>query len=504
MRYEPKTQPYGHQTTALRQAWGRRGFGFLMEMGTGKSKVIVDEIGAAHEAGLVDIAVIFAPKGVYSNWVRKEIPTHMPDRLRDAAIVHLWQGGGTAREKEALRRLMTPRAGLRILVVNTEAISASTRALETVMDFVRSGERCYAAVDEASTIKNPTARRTKNLLKIARMPQVTMRRIATGSPVPRGPLDLFSQFEFLEPACLGYRSFFGFRGTYAVVQKKEFGGRSVDVVVAYRNIEELGQRIARHAYVVKKEDCLDLPEKVYTTRDVELTDEQQRMYTEVRDWATTEIDAGRFVTATAVITQLLRLHQIVCGHVTDELGEVHDVPTRRIDVLEEVVAETSGKIIIWCQYRRDVARVVAAMRAAGRRVVEYHGGTTPEDRTLAIWKMQGEGQPTDPLWRWGADGRVPEEDQADTFVGTPSAGGYGITLTEASTVIYYSNGYDLEKRAQSEDRAHRIGQRRSVTYIDLVARGTVDEKIIAALEKKQSIADMIMRSPEDLRRLFTD
>lgn len=503
MRYEHKTQPYGHQVEALRRAWKRPGYGFLMEMGTGKSKVLVDEATALWEAGEIDTALVIAPKGVYGNWSRKEIPAHMPDRAREHAHVHLWSGGHTARERSELDRLCRPRHGLRVLVINTEGLVTSARAADTVKRFLDSG-RCYAAVDEASTIKNPQAQRTKFLItKVGRHPNVLFRRIATGSPVPRGPLDLWAQFEFLAPACLGYRSYYPFRNTYGIVQRKEFGGRMVELVVGYRNVEELGQRIAQHSFIQRKEDCLDLPLKVYTTRDVELTDEQQRLYNEVRDWATGEISAGRFVTATAVITQLLRLHQIVCGHVIDENGVGYDVPTRRLDALMEIVGEASDKTIVWCNYRTDVQKVVDRLRKEGRRVVEYHGGTDEVDRAMAVWRFQGNGNPDDPLWPWGPDGIVPTEEQADDFVGTPHAGGYGITLTAAGTVIYYSNTYDLEKRSQSEDRAHRIGQTRSVTYVDLVARGTVDEKILAALEKKQQLADIIMAGPDAIRELFT-
>lgn len=209
------------------------------------------------------------------------------------------------------------------------------------------------------------------------------------------------------------------------------------------------------------------------------------------------------MTATAVITQLLRLHQIVCGHVVDEHGVGYDIPTRRLDALMEVVNEASDKTIIWCSYRADVQKVVDRLRKEGRRVVEYHGGTSVDDRTMAVWRFQGTGNPADPLWPWGPDGIVPLEEQVDDFVGTPHAGGYGITLTAAGTVIYYSNTYDLEKRSQSEDRAHRIGQTRSVTYVDLVSRGTVDEKILMSLANKQQLADIIMAGPDAIRELFT-
>lgn len=497
-KYEPKTEPYPHQREAVNAAWGRTGYGFLMEMGTGKSKVIVDELSALWERGRIDTAVIFAPKGVYGNWPRKEIPQHMPDRVREHSHVHLWRGGGSATERRQLESLRRSQK-LVILAVNIEAVSQSQRAMTEVRTFIEARRAVYIAVDEASTIKNPRAQRTKNLIDLGRIRTVAYRRIATGSPVPRGPLDLFSQFEFLLPQCLGFSSFYPFRARYAVTKKKQFAGKletdertgeirrksqDVEVVVAYQRIDELTQRVAQHAIVKRKEDCLSLPPKIFTTRDVELTPEQQRAYDELRDWAVTELDSGAFASVQAVITQLLRLHQISCGHVTDEQGVLHTLPSNRPRILQEIAEEAGDKIITWCQYRPDIERAAAALRDMGRRVVEYHGGTSTDDRSRAILEFQ--------------------EGDADDFVGTPHAGGYGITLTRARTCVYYSNGYDLEKRMQSEDRAHRIGQEFPVTYVDMIARGTVDEKIIEALLKKQSIADMIMRGVVDFRSILTE
>lgn len=494
--YQFKTDPFEHQRLAIRSAWKRPGYAYLMEMGTGKSKVIVDEVCALREAGLVDRVIIFAPKGTYGNWVRKEIPAHMPDRHLSTSRVHLWSGGSSAREKLALAALERDDK-MPILVVNTEAMSQSPRAVAAVEKFLMRG-RIYAAVDEASTIKNPNAARTKTLIRLARSPCIHFRRVATGSPVPRGPLDLWAQFEFLSPGMLGFRSYRAFMSNYAVVERKEFSGAAtvneqtgeiesrkhqVDVVVAYKNIDDLSRRVAQHAYVARKEDCLTLPPKLYAERDVELTPEQARMYQEMRDIAVTEITEGRWASVQVVIAQLMKLHQIVCGHITDEEGRLVELPTRKIDALQEILQEADDKAIVWCHYRNDVERVAAELRRTGHRVVEYHGGTSAEDRSRAIEEFQ--------------------EGDAGVFLGTPHAGGYGITLTAARSVVYYSCGYDLEKRSQSEDRAHRIGQTRSVTYTDLVARGTVEERILDALRKKKHLSDIIMAGPQSARDLFS-
>ena len=202
------------------------------------------------------------------------------------------------------------------------------------------------------------------------------------------------------------------------------------------------------------------------------------------------------MSATAVITQILRLHQIVCGHVTDEDGKIHDIPSNRITELMEVLQESSGKVIIWARYRRDIEKIIEAIATAkdseknliygSRAAVQYHGGLSDADRTEALYRFHGQ--------KFVNNVRVdcPVKEQAKFFVGNAQTGGFGLTLTAATTVVYFSNDYDLEKRLQSEDRAHRSGQKFSVTYVDLVAKGTVDDKIIQALRGKIDISTAIM------------
>jgi SNF2 family DNA or RNA helicase len=489
MSYIPKMPHYSHQREALERSWHRDSYGLLLEMGTGKSKVLIDNICMLRESSGLSRALIIAPKGMYANWTNKEIPTHLPDRHAQTTIMHRWQGGGSTAEQKIITRFMRDDDSLKILVMNTEAFSMSSRAREVAEKFVRVG-RCLVGVDESSTIKNPDAKRTKRIIKLGRIAQ--WRRILTGTPVTRSPLDLWAQFEFLEAGGLGYKSFYSFRARYAVMEKKEFGGRSIDVVVGHRDTEHLSRLVAVRASVVRKEDCLDLPPKVYVTRYVEMTDEQRRLYDELRDYCTVELERGVYMTTTQVIVQLLRLHQIVCGHAVSESGDVRDIDTNRLDSLQELVEETTGRNIIWCSYRRDIEKVAARLRSMGRRVVVYMGGVSEEDRADAVFRFQGE-----------SNGRIcPDHIRADDFVGTPASGGYGLTLTKASTVIYYSNNYDLEKRLQSEDRAHRIGQTKSVLYVDMMCRDTVEQKIIEALHRKETLANMIMDGPARIRELM--
>lgn len=491
--YDFRTEPYKHQSfDGLLRHWDATHWGYLLEMGAGKSKILIDNFCILAEQMRVDRLLIVAPKGVYANWVDREIPVHMPERHLKDARVHMWKGGHSVTERKQLEWLMASGTGLRILVVNDEAVATSSRLEGVMREFIRGGATMMV-VDESSRIKNPTAKRTTKLISIGR--GARYRRIMTGTPVANSPLDLWAQFEFLHPAALGHRSYWSFRSRYAIMEKTSVDAgrgdgsrRDIDLVVGHRDTDQISRKVATMATVLRKEDCLDLPPKVYSEWEVQLTAEQTRAYGELRKYATTELEAGRFVTTTQVITMLLRLHQIVCGHTMDDDGQIVEVPTHRPRELLQILESIGDRTIIWANYRHDIERIMEAVRGAGLRAVRYDGGTSNEDRRTAIHRFQ--------------DTSLAPQERADVFVGTQSAGGYGITLTQARCVVYYSNNYDLEKRLQSEDRAHRIGQTHSVPYIDMVARGTVDEKIMRALKAKEQLANLVMDGPARIRDLF--
>lgn len=474
MTYTHKVTPYQHQVDAFELSWSRDQFALLMEMGTGKTKVAIDTIGRLALGGQISGALILAPKGVYMNWVNKEIPEHLTPDLVGITVTTSWRGGKSVGQKRDLENLITRknRHGIKLdfLVMNIEALSSGERALRVAEAFLRS-QPCMMIIDESTVIKNTKAGRTKAALYLGKLAKY--RRIMTGMPVTRSPLDIFSQFEFLKPQLLGIKSYWSFRSRYAIVEKKYFGDRTVDVITGYQNVDDLQKRIAPHSFRVLKEDCLDLPPKVYLQRAVELTKEQERVYAEILENATTQLSNQAYVTATEVITQMLRLHQIVCGFVVDEQRVLHDLPENRTEALLSTLEEAEGSAIIWCSYRHNCAKVVEAISKSGLgSVVQYHGGTSDADRQSAVTKFQS-----------GA---------AKYFVGTPATGGYGLTLTAASAVVYYSNTHNLELRAQSEDRPHRIGQTaRCVTYTDLVADDTVDAKILKSLRNKIDIATAV-------------
>ena len=470
IKYKFKTKPYEHQLEALKKSWNKKEYAYFMEMGTGKSKVLIDNIAILYDKGGINSAIIVAPKGVYRNWSEKEIPTHMPDHVETQIAV--WNPAPTKKQKEELIKLFTPSDDLKILVINVEAFSTK-KGVAFVEKFIL-GHLPLIAVDESTTIKNPKAQRTKNLLKLAI--NTKYRRILTGFPVTQSPLDLYSQSSFLSPQLLGYASYYSFQNRYAQLINRKMGARSFRQVVGYQNLDELSKNVNEFSYRVLKKDCLDLPDKIYQRREVELTPEQKKVYKQLKDYAIAELDSHEIVSVTSILTQILRLHQVVCGFVRHDNGEEVEVKSNRLDELLNILQEIQGKTIIWANYQYDIKRILKTLQeiTGTESVATYYGETPDEERQEIIRRFQ------DP------------NSQLQYLVSNTQTGGYGITLTEASNVIYYSNNYDLEKRLQSEDRAHRIGQTNKVTYIDLVAKGTVDEKIVKALRNKLDLAQEVL------------
>ncbi len=449
-------------------SWNREVFAYFMEMGTGKSKVLLDNIAMLYDRGKINGALIIAPKGVYKNWFDSEIPIHLVDHIQKKTV--LWQSNINQKQQLKLDTLFKPEVDLHILIMNVEALS-TRKGVSFVERFLLS-HNTLMAVDESTTIKNPNAKRTKAIVKLST--GAKYRRILTGSPVTKSPLDLYKQCEFLDPWLLDHQSYYTFRTRYAVMRTMNFNGRSVNVVVGYRNLEELSEKLKPFSYRILKDDCLDLPPKTFMKRVIQLTPEQNKVYQQMKSMALAELN-GKMVTTVNVITQLMRLQQITCGHFKADDGSMQEIKNNRITELMDLLEEVEGKAIIWAHWRHDIATIVREIeKEYPGSVMTYYGDTTSDDRQKAIKEIQ------DP------------ESKVRFLVGTPQTGGYGITLTGASTMIYYSNGYDLEKRKQSEARIDRIGQEKPMTYIDILAEDTIDEKIVKALRKKVNIATEIM------------
>ena len=468
MKYKFKTKPYAHQLKALELSWDKKVFAYFMEMGTGKTKVAIDNISMLYDKGKINGALIIAPKGVYKNWYSEELPTHLAKHVEHRTV--LWQATINKKQQKLLDTLFEPCEDLHILIMNVEAFSTQ-KGVEFAGKFLNC-HNTFMAIDESTTIKNPGAKRTKNIVGLGKYAK--FRRIMTGSPVTKSPLDLFKQCEFLDEYLLDHSSYYTFRTRYAIMRKAHFNGRSVEIVVGYKNLGELSDKLKPFSYRVLKDDCLDLPKKTFMKRVISLSAEQDKVYKQMKQMALAQLN-GKVITTASALTQLMRLHQITCGHFKADDGSTQLVKNNRLNELLELLDEVEGKAVIWAHYQYDVQTIIDSIKKeyGDDSVVDYYGKTPNEDRQDNIKKFQ-----SDPKCRF--------------LVGTPSTGGYGLTLTAASTMIYYSNGYDLEKRQQSEARIDRIGQEKPMTYIDIICENTVDERIVKALRKKINIATEIM------------
>ena len=479
-KYKFKTKPFKHQEQALNESWSAKYYALFMEMGTGKSKVAIDTMGALFTEGEIDAALIISPKGVYDNWVQGEIPTHLSDDIKTNIV--RWQPSSAQWFQKQMKTLVYEKFdGLKIFVMNTEALS-TPRGANASQTFLEHNPKNIVIVDESTSIKNRSANRTKNIMELKGLSKY--RRILTGSPVTRSPMDLFSQCMFLSVSALNFKSFFAFQNRYAVVQKRVMGPRSFNEVVGYRRLDELNGKLDDFSNRVLKQDCLDLPDKMYTRRLVPLSEEQKKSYTQMKRLALTKLDNGELATTQSVLTQIMRLQQICCGHIQDDEGNLVTFPNGRQKELLDICEEVQGKAIIWGTYTYDIQQIAQSLRDrfGPDAVATYYGATPQEERQELVQRFQD------------------KESSLRFFVGQPRTGGYGITLTAATTVIYYSNSYDLEIRLQSEDRAHRIGQTNKVTYVDLVSPETIDEKILQALQEKINLAQTVLG--EETRALF--
>jgi len=458
MEYQFKTSPYKHQLDALKDCTDKENWAFFMDMGTGKTKTTIDNLGMLYLKGVIDSALIVAPKSVYAMW-EKEIENHLSNQIK--TYIQIWNS-----TKKPKVDLLTNKVSdhLNILLMNVEAFSTPKGVNGSMMFFNHHNKSAFV-IDEATSIKNQKAKRTKSILKLA--PLAVVRRILTGSPVTKSPLDLFTQCKFLSPQLLGYDSYYAFRSRYAEMHAV-YTGPNTQIMLPkyYKNLDELERKIKTFSTRVRKEDCLDIPPKVYEQRKVQLTGKQKEVYDRLKQHAMTILNDST-VSFNNQLTEILRLHQVTNGFVKNDDGVIEEFNNPKLDELMTVLEEINGKAIIWANYIKnieDIKKKIEKEYGKGSCVSMY-GATSVDARKQMCHDFQ-------------------TNDAVRFFIGNPTVGGYGLTLHAASYVIYFSNNYNLEVRLQSEDRAHRIGQTKNVLYIDIIAEKTVDEKIVSALDKK--------------------
>jgi len=482
VEYEYGTKPYGHQRDVFEISADLPYWAYFLEPGLGKSKILVDNGAYLYLTGKIKALVICTVKAMCPSFEFIEVPTHMPAEVRYRTFRYNSAKVGLKSFKSNWSEFLKF-DGLKVFIFNVDSASSDnlTNMMRELYRVV--GSNFLMGVDESTTIKTHTSQRSKAVVKFSRAAKY--RRIMSGSPITNGSLEIFGQAMALARPedILGHKSFISFRNYFARVEKKTFGNRSFQVVTGYQNTEELTRLIGTFASIVKKEDALDLPEKIYSTVVVEMPKSQREMYDKLRQEAIIELDGlGETIEVTNILTMMVKLHQIVCGQLKyqDENGrdKYVSVENNRIQTLLDLIELETGKVVIWSNYKQSLRDVVSSLSTVYGQssVIEFHGGVPQADREVAVKRFQ------DP------------KDKGRFFVANPQSAGMGITLTTSNLAIYYSNDYSLERRLQSEDRIHRIGQLRSARYIDLVSQDTVDTKILAALKEKRSFADKVIVS----------
>lgn len=481
-RYQPQRQADENQIAALQQLRGKEFFALLMAMRTRKSKVVLDDFGELELFGKAKDFLLIAPGGVYRTWVgamKADLSRGLLDRIK----ILVWSSSYSQTQLADMLPKFLAHGGPRALLINVEALSMPGRARNLVTQYLAGRpSQTYVVVDESTVIKNKSER-TRFVLERVK-PLAAYRRILSGLVTPRSPLDLFFQFWFLDPAIIAVASgrslqsnWVRFRDRIAYMKRELFGGRWVDLIDTARGergfrpeeIEKVKRRIAPHSFRVEFRPKMP---STYTIREIEMTKEQVKAYAEIKRFATTKLESGGHITATVVIAQLVRMHQVLLGHTIDEEGVEHVLPEKRTAAVLDILQDYDGKAIIWCSYGHDVRKVSAAIeKEFGGPVAQFYGGnlSTREAEELRFR--------TDP--------------ECHYLVATPDAGGKGRTWDCADLAIFYSNRDNLELRDQAEMRTMGRDKEHGVDNIDLVVPGTVDEKILHALRNKINMAAVI-------------
>lgn len=480
-----KHPPYNHQSHAQSLARGKVAFGYFMEQGTGKTKVTLDDAADLYlnggDNGKIDTVVIIAPNGVHAQWINEQVPEHLSPAVE-------WRGAYTVaapsiEEGRRMRQAKEFKEGLRIFAIHIDMMSYK-KGIAFLQELLLSSN-VLLVVDESSRIKDPNSKRTKNLVELASLAKY--RRILTGTPISQGVEDLYTQFKFLDPNILGYSSFYAFRNHFC-----RMGGFQNKKIIGYANEDELKRKIDSYTYRVLKSECLDLPERNYIRQEVLFSDEQKKMYQQMKKDFFLDLDSG-ILTAKMAVTRLIRLQQLIGGFIWKR--EKRDPQTKiviepevyqefdnnRVQRTIDIIKEAQGKVIVWIKFEGDHRLLTRALTEAKIKYVDYVGSTPKEDRPKNIEAFRN-----DP--------------DCKVFLSTPKTGGIGLNLTAASEVIWYSRDFSLENELQANDRCHRIGQTRIVNYHFLVTPKTVDERIDKILAGKKSVAENII----DIRDLFDD
>lgn len=455
MSFETTTDLMPWQRAAVEKLKPTRVGGLFMEMGTGKTRTIIEIV--KQRSHKIDRVVWFCPVSL-KDTVRLEILKHT-----DCEDIYQFDDKTTAENMPDVRWV----------IIGLESLSSSNRVTFAVNELIT--EKTFVILDESSYIKGHKAKRTERATFLTE--KAKYRFVLTGTPLSQGVEDLFSQMKFLSPKILGYRSWYTFARNHLEYSEKHPG-----LIVASHDTDQLAAKIAPYVYQVTKTECMELPGKKYRTKYCSLTSDQQYAYQMAKDKMLFEIDFDEEFKPYTIFRLYGALQQISSGFWNrricergqldpDDKYEFLTFQDNRFGTLLDIIEEIPGndKIIIWAKFRYDINRIVSGLQEkyGSESVAVFTGDTKIKDRQSEVDKFKT---------------------SARFFVATQSCGGHGLTLNEASHVIFYSNSFKYSERLQAEDRCHRMGQDKVVQYIDIISSG-IDEKIWSSLTKKENVAE---------------
>ena len=514
--YKYKTRPYNHQIDATLRAFGHEGFALFCEMGTGKTKLSIDIVSNHFLQKKINAVLVIAPNGVHEQWYNEQVTTHCPVPFNR----YLYKSGNSKKENAALNDFIVENdtSALKWLFVNVDRFSTENQAALAPFILYLIKNNVAIIIDEATRIKNPDSLRTRNICKMGKAAK--LRYILTGTPITNSVFDLYSMVDFIRPGFWGM-NYFIFKNKYGLFVRASMGGKKFNKEMGekefriirgrlekghdlsmialdmgtteeniryirmnptlnkpYKHVDELKQIVAPISFQVLKKDCLDLPEKIYTTLKVEMTSDQKKIYQELKKNYMSE-HMGDELSLQNKVSLALRLQQITGGFfpvVDPENNTTEYKPigadNSKIDAMLEAMDEAGDqKIIVWARFIAEIQAIVKALKIKypDKRIEAYYGGTPKETRAELVKDFQ--------------DGLI------DVMVINPQSGAMGLNLQKATLHYYYSNTYSLEQRLQSEDRSHRIGQTQHVQYVDVVCTGTVDQVVLDALRGNREVLD---------------
>jgi hypothetical protein len=504
--------PAKHQLRALDRMWGRHCFALHHDMGTFKTRTYIDFGCAMRMAGRIDSMLVVTKLSGRRNWLEQFVgPMNVQGEWYDygwapiPADVFL---PVTDYPKQFMAWANTPH-DFKVMVVGVESLSAGKMA-QWMHQFATTHGKVLMVVDESHHIMNVEALRTEACIRTGK--QAVWRGTTTGTPISKGPLDFYGQFEYLDPDIIGIGSFYAYRNRYAVVIDAKVGKpdasgkqKTFPMIVGYQNIDELTKTVAPYVDEVRKSNVLELPPKNYLPHVyLQMTKEQAALYRKVKDEGLYALRTGSEHVIKNVLELELRLHQIAQGFMptyeeTQYIGKKGDDRIRRIATWHDVIpvsrnpkiqelldlARADRQFIIWCSYRRAIEAIVAQLEDAYPKagIVQIHGDISEDDRATFRQRYQKGG--------------------AKFMVGNEATGGQSDTWTACETMIYYDNTNRMIDRAQSEDRAHRGGLTHVVDYIDLVMEGTVDVTRMKSVEQKMDLSEYVRRNIRDLNALLS-